>query len=294
MCYATVHSRLTLRSGRFIGIQNGMYDSAELKHKMPFNSPSCSLFDGFWTNLGEHHCDLQKFTRTYRLMKIISLVSLTHLQVILIGVDCQKHCANLVDRRTVVKRRFEQHETDTVNKSSEVHLWLCSNVILRNRKAVRAFIRIALNCTVAKSKQNTSMPFMVGRSPIRRTLRHLQAGRLLLDSKVRVMTINYNIKGDHHEGLRYTHRRTLVTKVCDWMFLIFHCRDFVHWNLHQVQYKNPDVQVSTLRNLTPTPFIRFIYGKCVCARFGHMHNTTIIQYFRERSGNGGWLRQPVE
>lgn len=37
-------------------------------------------------------------------------------------------------------------------------------------------------------------------------------------------------------------------------------RDFVFWNLPQVQYKNPDVQVATFKNLTPTPFIKCYYG----------------------------------
>merc|ERR1719331_557676 len=32
-------------------------------------------------------------------------------------------------------------------------------------------------------------------------------------------------------------------------------RDFVFWNLPQVQHKNPDVQIVTLKNMTPSPFI---------------------------------------
>lgn len=38
-------------------------------------------------------------------------------------------------------------------------------------------------------------------------------------------------------------------------------RDFVFWYLPQIQYKNPNVQISTLKNMTPTPFIRCFYGK---------------------------------
>ena len=32
-------------------------------------------------------------------------------------------------------------------------------------------------------------------------------------------------------------------------------QDFVFWNIPQVQYKNPDVQIVTLMNMTPSPFI---------------------------------------
>jgi small subunit ribosomal protein S25 len=33
-------------------------------------------------------------------------------------------------------------------------------------------------------------------------------------------------------------------------------RNFVFWNLPQLQYKNPDVQIVTLKNMTPSPFIK--------------------------------------
>lgn len=33
-------------------------------------------------------------------------------------------------------------------------------------------------------------------------------------------------------------------------------RDFVFWHLPQIQYKNPQVQVLTMKNMTPSPFIR--------------------------------------
>jgi len=49
------------------------------------------------------------------------------------------------------------------------------------------------------------------------------------------MTVNFNEGDDqkHHRG----------------------AQDFVFWNLPQVQYKNPDVQIVTFKNMTPTPFI---------------------------------------
>lgn len=33
-------------------------------------------------------------------------------------------------------------------------------------------------------------------------------------------------------------------------------RDFVFWNIPQIQFKNPNVQVVTLKNMTPSPFVR--------------------------------------
>lgn len=43
------------------------------------------------------------------------------------------------------------------------------------------------------------------------------------------------------------------------------CRDFVFWHLPQLQYKNPNVQVMTLTNMTPSPFITCFFGKyCMC------------------------------
>ncbi|XP_017063756.1 probable 28S ribosomal protein S25, mitochondrial [Drosophila eugracilis] len=78
------------------------------------------------------------------------------------------------------------------------------------------------------------MPFMKGREPIRRTLNYLNAGKLVLKDKVRIFSVNYNTFGDHHAG----------------------ARDFVFWNIPQIQFKNPEVQVITLKNMTPSPFVR--------------------------------------
>ncbi|XP_065363200.1 small ribosomal subunit protein mS25 [Calliphora vicina] len=78
------------------------------------------------------------------------------------------------------------------------------------------------------------MPFMKGRAPIRRTLEYLSSGKLVLKDKVKIFSVNYNTYGDHHDG----------------------ARDFVFWNIPQVQYKNPQVQVVTFKNMTPSPFVR--------------------------------------
>ncbi|XP_052903536.1 probable 28S ribosomal protein S25, mitochondrial isoform X1 [Anopheles moucheti] len=90
------------------------------------------------------------------------------------------------------------------------------------------------------------MPFMKGRAPIRRTLQYLNAGQLMLKDKVKIFSVNYNTYGEHHEG----------------------ARDFVFWNIPQVQYKNPKVQVVTFKNMTPSPFIRCYFGKFIWLTLG--------------------------
>ncbi|CAL7939355.1 unnamed protein product [Xylocopa violacea] len=81
------------------------------------------------------------------------------------------------------------------------------------------------------------MPFMIGKEPIRRTLNYLNAGKLLLKNEIQIFSVNYNLVGKSHEG----------------------ARNFVFWHLPQIQYKNPDVQVITFKNMTPTPFIKCYY-----------------------------------
>ncbi|XP_038219472.1 probable 28S ribosomal protein S25, mitochondrial [Zerene cesonia] len=78
------------------------------------------------------------------------------------------------------------------------------------------------------------MPFMKGRAPIRRTLNYLNAGKLVLKEKIKIFSVAYNIFGQNNTG----------------------AKEFVFWYLPQIQYKNPNVQVATLKNLTPTPFIK--------------------------------------
>ncbi|XP_014356605.2 probable 28S ribosomal protein S25, mitochondrial [Papilio machaon] len=78
------------------------------------------------------------------------------------------------------------------------------------------------------------MPFMKGRAPIRRTLNYLNAGKLVFKDKIRIFSVAYNIYGQNNNG----------------------AKDFVFWYLPQIQYKNPDVQVVTMKNLTPSPFIK--------------------------------------
>nr|SVE74876.1 EOG090X0FQ5 [Daphnia carinata] len=78
------------------------------------------------------------------------------------------------------------------------------------------------------------MPFMKGPAPIRRTIEYLDRNKLVLKERVKIFSINYNTKGDNHEG----------------------ARQFVFWHLPQLQFKNPNIQITTFKNLTPSPFIR--------------------------------------
>jgi hypothetical protein len=44
---------------------------------------------------------------------------------------------------------------------------------------------------------------MKGKAPIRRTLKYLEAGSLVLKERVKIFCVNYNHYGNHHEGARY-------------------------------------------------------------------------------------------
>jgi len=46
------------------------------------------------------------------------------------------------------------------------------------------------------------MPFMIGKEPVRRTLKYLMSGKLVLKDKIQIMSINYNTHSVHHQGAR--------------------------------------------------------------------------------------------
>ncbi|EAW64217.1 mitochondrial ribosomal protein S25, isoform CRA_a [Homo sapiens] len=79
---------------------------------------------------------------------------------------------------------------------------------------------------------------MKGRFPIRRTLQYLSQGNVVFKDSVKVMTVNYNTHGELGEG----------------------ARKFVFFNIPQIQYKNPWVQIMMFKNMTPSPFLRFYLG----------------------------------
>uniref|UniRef100_G1LCG0 Small ribosomal subunit protein mS25 n=1 Tax=Ailuropoda melanoleuca TaxID=9646 RepID=G1LCG0_AILME len=80
---------------------------------------------------------------------------------------------------------------------------------------------------------------MKGRFSIRRTLQYLGQGDVVFKDSVKVMTVNYNTHGELGEG----------------------ARKFVFFNIPQIQYKNPWVQIMLFKNMTPSPFLRFYLGK---------------------------------
>uniref|UniRef100_A0A673FMG0 Small ribosomal subunit protein mS25 n=1 Tax=Sinocyclocheilus rhinocerous TaxID=307959 RepID=A0A673FMG0_9TELE len=86
---------------------------------------------------------------------------------------------------------------------------------------------------------------MKGRFPIRRTLEYLQKGEVVFKKSVKIMTVNYNTHGDLSEG----------------------ARKFVFFNIPQIQYKNPWVQIMMFKNMTPSPFLRFYLGKSFVSLF---------------------------
>lgn len=47
------------------------------------------------------------------------------------------------------------------------------------------------------------MPFMIGKAPIRRTIKYLEAGRLMLNDSIKILSVNYNTYGEHHQGARF-------------------------------------------------------------------------------------------
>jgi len=99
---------------------------------------------------------------------------------------------------------------------------------------------------------------MKGREPVRRTLKYLNAGRIVLKDKIRIFSINYNIGRDHHRG----------------------AKDFVFWTIPQLQFKNPNVQIVSLKNMTPSPFIRCYYedGKQIIIDIDSKSNDEIIEH----------------
>ncbi|XP_077132813.1 small ribosomal subunit protein mS25 [Ranitomeya variabilis] len=76
---------------------------------------------------------------------------------------------------------------------------------------------------------------MKGPFPIRRTLQYLQSGDIVFKNSVKIMTVNYNSRGSHGDG----------------------ARKFVFFSVPQIQYRNPWLQIMLLKNMTPSPFLRF-------------------------------------
>ncbi|XP_072276608.1 small ribosomal subunit protein mS25 [Pyxicephalus adspersus] len=105
---------------------------------------------------------------------------------------------------------------------------------------------------------------MKGRFPIRRTLQYLQSGEIVFREPVRIMTVNYNTQGEHGLG----------------------ARNFVFFNIPQIQFKNPWVQILTFKNMTPSPFLRFYLdnGEQVLVDIEGKSHSEIVQHVRKIMG----------
>ncbi|XP_075039800.1 small ribosomal subunit protein mS25 [Mixophyes fleayi] len=105
---------------------------------------------------------------------------------------------------------------------------------------------------------------MKGPFPIRRTLQFLQSGEIVFKNNVKIMTVNYNTRGEHGEG----------------------ARKFVFFHIPQIQYKNPRVQIMMFKNMTPSPFLRFYLdgGEQVLVDIEDKSRTDIIQHVKKILG----------
>ncbi|KAF7233642.1 hypothetical protein EG68_11957 [Paragonimus skrjabini miyazakii] len=79
------------------------------------------------------------------------------------------------------------------------------------------------------------MPFLKGgRLALTRTKNYLGSGRILLNDAVKIITIHH-VPGQD------------ISKGCD---------ELIKWFLPPLQFKNPKVQIITLKNMCPTPFVQ--------------------------------------
>jgi len=83
---------------------------------------------------------------------------------------------------------------------------------------------------------------MFGPAPIRRTLQYLDAGKLIFKDRVKIMAIHYNMYWRREDKPKYDAH--------------FGMREFYFWHVPHIQYKNPNVQIVRMLEMTPTPFIR--------------------------------------
>uniref|UniRef100_A0A8D0HIS6 Small ribosomal subunit protein mS25 n=1 Tax=Sphenodon punctatus TaxID=8508 RepID=A0A8D0HIS6_SPHPU len=115
---------------------------------------------------------------------------------------------------------------------------------------------------------------MKGRFPIRRTLQYLSKGEVIFKNPVKVMTVNYNTRGELSEG----------------------ARNFVFFNIPQIQYKNPWVQIVMFRNMTPSPFLKFYLdsGEQVLVDVEGKTNKEITQHVKKILGKSDEMLEKEE
>lgn len=116
---------------------------------------------------------------------------------------------------------------------------------------------------------------MKGRFPIRRTLQYLSQGDVVFKDSVKVMTVNYNTCGERSLG----------------------ARKFIFFNIPQIQYKNPWLQIVMFKNMTPSPFLKFYLdtGEQVLVDVEEKSNKEILQHIKKILGkNEETLQQEAQ
>ncbi|XP_054163567.1 probable 28S ribosomal protein S25, mitochondrial [Oppia nitens] len=93
------------------------------------------------------------------------------------------------------------------------------------------------------------MPFFFGPSPIRRTIPYLTSGKLVFRNRVKIMEICYNQfwKYWRKDGSNKPHP-TYDNHIG--------LRELYFWNIPQIQYMNPELQIVRHVEKFPNPFIR--------------------------------------
>jgi hypothetical protein len=111
------------------------------------------------------------------------------------------------------------------------------------------------------------MPFKLGAAPIRRTVKYLSAAPLVFRDVVKIMSVNYNVDEEtlyvKERPSLHPVRKEAMGKKPWWIRAGQEHKgvtEFVFWNLPQVQYRNPEVQVVAFKNMTPSPFITCYLG----------------------------------
>ncbi|KAF2365914.1 Ribosomal protein/NADH dehydrogenase domain [Trinorchestia longiramus] len=109
--------------------------------------------------------------------------------------------------------------------------------------------------------------FLRGPAAVRRTLEHLEKDPIKLRNRVQILTLHYNKDEKTHKGMK----------------------EFAYWNLNQLQYNNPDVQILTFMNLTPAPFFRAFCdtGEDILVDVDGYDRVSIVKHLRKVLGKSG-------
>nr|CAB3264003.1 28S ribosomal protein S25, mitochondrial-like [Phallusia mammillata] len=130
-------------------------------------------------------------------------------------------------------------------------------VLLTAGKLLRA---IGARTSTVKLERPAKL-MMKGRNPIIRTRQYLEEGIVFRDC-VKILTIHF---GDYNDN---------------------ELKELVDLNFSQLQYKNPNVQILCLKNLTPTPFLTFFLddGEKVVVDVEGMTQLQILQHIQKAFG----------